>query len=171
MSMKYPKSKNRNPKEARNPNCERPEPDKESQEDLEFWKWGDEPSYEVAVLKEDSQLPTPAPPRDLEERTAKFGEAMIRFAKRIPRNPVNNRIIDQLVGAGTSVGANFCEASDAVSGKDFKKSIGTCRKESKESMFFLRMSATAEHSLAADARRLWREAKELNLIFGSIWRK
>ena len=112
-----------------------------------------------------------APPKALEERTAKFGQAMIRFAKRMPRNPVNNRIIDQLVGAGPSVGANFCEASDAVSGKDFKKSIGTCRKESKESMFFLRMSAAAELSLAASARILWHEAKELNLIFGSIWRK
>ena len=105
------------------------------------------------------------------ERTAKFGEAVIRFAKRIPQNPVNNRLIAQLVGAGTSVGANYCEADDAVSGKDYKKSIGTCRKESKESMFFLRMIATAEESLTEEARTIWREAKELNLIFGSIWRK
>ena len=82
--------------------------------------------------------------KDLGERTARFGEAIIRFAKKIPRNPVNNRLIDQLVGAGTSVGANYCEADDAVSGKDFKQKIGTCRKESKESMFFLRMVATAE---------------------------
>src|SRR5213592_1342310 len=47
---------------------------------------------------------------DLEERTARFGEALIRFAKKIPQNPVNNRLIEQLVGAGTSVGANYCEA-------------------------------------------------------------
>ena len=84
---------------------------------------------------------------DLMERTAKFGEAVIRFAKRIPQNPVNNRLIAQLVGAGTSVGANYCEADDAVSGKDYKKSIGTCRKESKESMFFLRMVATSEENV------------------------
>jgi four helix bundle protein len=101
----------------------------------------------------------------------RFGEAIIRFAKKIPRNPVNNRLIDQLVGAGTSVGANYCEADDAVSGKEFKQKIGTCRKESKESMFFLRMVATAEEGLATEARVLWREAKELNLIFGAIWRK
>jgi four helix bundle protein len=107
----------------------------------------------------------------LEERTAKFGEEIIRFSKRIPQTPVNSRLIAQLVGAGTSVGANFCEAADAVSGKDFKKSIGTCRKESKESMFFLRMVAAAEPMLAEQARVLWREAKELNLILGSIWRK
>ena len=105
------------------------------------------------------------------ERTARFGETIIRFAKKIPRNAVNNRLVDQLVGAGTSVGANYCEADDAVSGKEFKVKIGTSRKESKECMFFLRMVAAAEESLAAEARALWREAKELNLIFGAIWRK
>jgi len=105
------------------------------------------------------------------ERTARFGETIIRFARSIPRNPVNNRLIDQLVGAATSVGANYCEADDAVSGKEFKLKIGTCRKESKESMFFLRMVAAAEENLAVEARVLWREAKELNLIFGAIWRK
>jgi hypothetical protein len=47
---------------------------------------------------------------DLEERTAKFGEAVIDFAKSIPQNPVTNRIINQLVGAATSVGANYAEA-------------------------------------------------------------
>jgi four helix bundle protein len=107
----------------------------------------------------------------LEERTAKFGEEIIRFSKRIPQTPVNSRLIAQLVGAGTSVGANFCEAADSVSNKDFKKSIGTCRKESKESMFFLRMIAAAEPPLAEEARGLWREARELNLVLGSIWRK
>jgi len=76
-----------------------------------------------------------------------------------------------LVGAGTSVGANYCEADDSVSGKEFKQKIGTCRKESKETMFFLRMIANAEPTLADEARTLWREAKELNLIFGAIWRK
>jgi hypothetical protein len=54
---------------------------------------------------------------DLEERTARFGEAIIDFAKTIPQNPVTNRIITQLVGAGTSVGTNYVEADDAVSKK------------------------------------------------------
>ena len=105
------------------------------------------------------------------ERTALFGETIIRFAKKIPHTPENTRLISQLVGAGTSIGANYCEADDSVSGKDFRKSIGTCCKESKETMFFLRMVAASEESLKEEARRLWREAKELNLIFGSIWRK
>ena len=53
-------------------------------------------------------------PFDLEERTALFGEAVIAFARKIPRDPVTQRLISQLVGAGTSVGANYCEADDAV---------------------------------------------------------
>lgn len=58
-------------------------------------------------------------PFDLEERTAKFGEAIVRFSGKIPRDPTNNRLIDQLVGCGTSVGANDCEANEGVSKKDF----------------------------------------------------
>jgi len=108
---------------------------------------------------------------DLEERTARFGEAIIQFAKKIPQNAVNNRLIDQLVGAGTSVGANYCEADDGVSRKDFKNKIVTCRKEARETKFFLRMVATAEASLKTEARILWQEAKELHLIFAAIWRR
>ena len=139
-------------------------------EDSESWTWGDYYLKDELALRED--VPSASRPlKDLGERTAQFGEAVVRFAKKIPRNPVNNRLIDQLVGAGTSVGANFCEADNSVSGKDFKQRIGTCRKESRETMFFLRMVATAEESLTSEARLLWREAKELNLIFGAIWRK
>ena len=108
---------------------------------------------------------------DLDERTALFGEAIIRFAKKIPFNPVNNRLIDQLVGAGTSVGANYCEANDGLSKKDFRHRIGICRKEARETKFFLRMIASAEPGLKSEARVLWQEARELNLIFSAIWRK
>jgi len=66
---------------------------------------------------------------DLEERTARFGEAVIDFAKSIPQNAVTSRIINQLVGAGTSIGANYLEADDAVSKKEFLKSIGTCKRK------------------------------------------
>ncbi len=108
---------------------------------------------------------------DLEERTAAFGEAVIRFAKSIPRNPVNNRLIDQLVGAATSIGANYCEADDGVSKKDFRHCIGTCRKEARETKHFLRMVAPAEEGLKPQARILWQEARELHLIFCAIWRR
>lgn len=108
---------------------------------------------------------------DLEERTARFGESIIRFTKRIPRIAGNNRIIDQLVGCGTSVGANYCEADEAVSRKDFKVKIGFCRKELRETKFFLRMAAAAEEQLRKEARALWKEANELLLIFSAIYNK
>src|SRR6476659_8633076 len=110
---------------------------------------------------------------DLEARTARFGEAVIDFAKTIPQNPVTNRLISQLVGAGTSVGANYVEADDSVS-KPRKlsglKSIGTCRKEARETKHFLRMIARAVPGLKLEARELWMEARELHLIVSKIWR-
>lgn len=108
---------------------------------------------------------------DLEERTAQFGETIIRFCKKIPRTPENDRLISQLAGCGTSVGANYCEANEGVSKKDFKNTIGRCVKEAKETKFFLRMVAASEPKLADEARKLYREAKELHLIFASIFRK
>jgi four helix bundle protein len=108
---------------------------------------------------------------DLEERTAQFGEAIVRFSKKIPHDPGNNRLIGQIVGCGTSIGANYCEANENVSKKDFKNTIGRCVKEAKETKFFLRMIAASEPKLADEARNLYREAKELHLIFASIYRK
>lgn len=110
-------------------------------------------------------------PFDLEERTARFGECIIRFAKTVPKNPVNNRLIDQIVGSGTSIGANYCEADEGQSKKDFRSIISRCVKEAKETKFFLRMIATSEPDLAPEARRLYKEAKELHLIFAAIFRK
>jgi four helix bundle protein len=107
---------------------------------------------------------------DFEERTARFGEAVIDFAKLIPQDAVTSRIINQLVGAATSVGANYVEADDAVSKKEFLKSIGTCRKEARETKHFLRMIVRAVPELKVPARTLWLEAKELNLILSKIWR-
>ena len=127
-----------------------------------FWNDG-----AVGIVREE-----PAVKRayDLEERTACFGETVIDFAKAIPQNPVTNRIIGQLVGAATSVGANYAEADDAVSKKEFLKNIGTCRKEARETKHFLRMAVRAVPELKPQARVLWVEAKELHLIFSKIWR-
>src|ERR1035437_4253954 len=161
------------PKEIRKPKSDwRSVLDEVERESSVFWTWGDNADGKLAVLQEESTVKNPPP--NLMERVALVGERIIRLAKKIPRginHPENNRLIDQLVGAGTSVGANYCEADDAVSGKDFKFKIGISRKESKETMFFLRMVAASEEALAEEARVLWREAKELNLIFGSMWRK
>lgn len=108
---------------------------------------------------------------DLEERTAKFGEAVIRFCKGIPRNVITNPLVNQLVKAGTSVGANYSEADDAESKQDFRHKIGICKKESRESKHFIRMIVVAVPETKNEARILWQEAKELNLIFNTIYRK
>jgi len=76
---------------------------------------------------------------DLGERTAKFGEEIIEFAKTLERNEINRPLIGQLVSAGTSVGANYMEADGAESKKDFRHKIGICKKESKETKHWLRM--------------------------------
>ncbi|HUG90086.1 MAG TPA: four helix bundle protein [Planctomycetaceae bacterium] len=107
---------------------------------------------------------------DLEERTARFGEAIIHFAKRVRVNPVTERLIVQLVGAATSVGANYGEADDAGSKKEFLHRISLCKRESRESKHWLRMIVAAAPELKDEARVHWQEAKELNLIFGAIHR-
>jgi four helix bundle protein len=132
--------------------------------DLDDAFWND--PAELIVREE----PSAARVCDLEERTARFGEAVIDFARMIPQDAVTNRITNQLVGVGTSVSANYVEADDAVSKKDFLKSIGTCRKEARETKHFLRMSACAVPELKPQARKLWMEASELHLIFSRIWR-
>ena len=68
------------------------------------------------------------------------------------------------MGAGTSVAANYVEADDAISKKEFLKSIGTCKKETREVKHFLRMTVRAVPELKPKARRLWLEACELHLI-------
>ena len=108
---------------------------------------------------------------DLEERTAKFGENIIKLCKKVPASSINNPLITQLVKAGTSVGANYCEADDAESKRDFKHKIGISKKESREAKHFLRMIATAIPELKDEAKPLWVEAKELNLIFNTIFHK
>ena len=105
---------------------------------------------------------------DLEERTAVFGERIIDFAKSLPDDVINRELIRQLVKAGTSVGANYCEADGAESKKDFRHKIAICKKESKESRHWLRMIARANPDRRDDCRVLWSEAQELTLIFSSI---
>lgn len=108
---------------------------------------------------------------DLEERTAKFGEEIVKFCRDLPKDEITRPIINQLVKCGTSVGANYCEADDAETRKDFKHKIGICKKESRESKHFLRMSLIAVPITKDRADKLWNEAKELNLIFNAIFKK
>ncbi len=88
---------------------------------------------------------------DLEERTAVFGENVILLCKAIPFTPVTSPIIQQLVRCSGSVGANYCEADDAQSRKDFRHKIAICRKESRESKHHLRLLAAAHDACAEGA--------------------
>jgi four helix bundle protein len=120
---------------------------------------------------EERHDPERRPEYDLEERTARFGEGIIGFVKRSPVNVVTTPIISQLVRAGTSVGANYCEADEAESKKEFRYRIGVCKREAREVKHQVRMLVAAEPHLRDDGRVLWQEAKELTKIFASILRK
>lgn len=120
---------------------------------------------------DESGAEEPAKPKyDLEERTATFAAQVIDFAHSIQRNPVTSPLISQLVRSSTSIGANYCEADDAESKRDFRHKIGLCRKESRETKYWFRMLARAAPDCKENARSLWQEAKELHLIFAKIWR-
>lgn len=80
---------------------------------------------------------------DLEERTAKFGEDILDCCKSVPENTITKPLIDQLVRSGTSIGANYCEADEAGSKKDFINKLTISKKETKETKLWLRLISHA----------------------------
>jgi len=105
---------------------------------------------------------------DLEERTAKFGENTIKFAKTLEKNEINRPLINQIIRSATSVGANYMEANGASSKKDFCNKICICKKEARETKHWFRMIATANSEKSEECRKLWQESQELTLIFSKI---
>lgn len=105
---------------------------------------------------------------DLEERTTVFAERIIAFADKLKKDGVSERIISQIIGSGTGIGANYCEADDAESRKDFYHKIGVAKKEARETKYWLRIAAKTSEKNAEEARELWKEAKELHLILNAI---
>lgn len=99
-----------------------------------------------------------------------FGEQVIDFCYAVETDAVRDPLIRQLVHSATSIGANYCEADEAESKKDFRHKIALCRKEARETRYWLRMLAKACPSEKSLARSLWKEAKELHLIFCAIIR-
>ncbi|KXK07910.1 MAG: hypothetical protein UZ21_OP11001000875 [Microgenomates bacterium OLB22] len=108
---------------------------------------------------------------DLEERTAALGENVITICMKITKNEITKPLIVQVIKSATSIGANYAEADDAESKKDFHHKIGICKKESRETKHFLRMLKIAVPQFSDSLTELWHEAKELNLIFNTIYRK
>lgn len=105
---------------------------------------------------------------DLEERTAVFAEDIIQFCKPLPQIVITKPIILQLIRSSTSIAANYCEADCAETAKDFIHKIVICKKESRETRFWLRAIAKALPEKKDEAKIFWHEVNELIKIFSSI---
>jgi four helix bundle protein len=109
-------------------------------------------------------------PYDLEERTFQFAKTSRVFVKQLPRTIANIEDVKQFVRASGSVGANYIEANEAIGKRDFLMKIKICRREAKESRYWLRLIEIDGNSQEAQLRLLT-EADELMKIFGAIVRK
>lgn len=109
-------------------------------------------------------------PYDLEERTFQFAKATRLFVKELPRTVASLEDTKQLVRASGSIGANYIEANECIGKKDFLMKVKTCRREAKESIYWLRL-LECDDNLARLCDQLLGEATELMKIFGAIVRK
>lgn len=105
---------------------------------------------------------------DLEERTAKFGEDIIDFVRSIKKDEITRPLMSQIIRSATSIGANYMEANQASSKKDFRNKIQISRKESNETKHWIRMFAKAVPETSLKCKELWKEAHALTLIFAKI---
>jgi four helix bundle protein len=109
---------------------------------------------------------------DLEERTLQFARRVRAFVKKLPKTVANIEDGRQLVKSSGSVGANYIEANEALSRKDFIMRIKICRKEAKESRYWLEIIDTDDNLIQDKERKdLAKEATELMNIFGAILQK
>lgn len=107
-------------------------------------------------------------PYDLEDRTFEFAKSTMGFCKEVGRSLVNGEVVRQLIRAAGSVGANFIEANESLSKKDFLMRVKICRKEAKESRYWLRLLDIEDGPVDIRRDELMREAQELVKIFASI---
>lgn len=105
---------------------------------------------------------------NLEERTAKFGEDTIEFCKKVREDFINKPLITQIIRSSTSIGANYCEANNASSKKDFRNKIFICKKECQETKHWFRMLAKCLPENKEIIRKLWSECQQLTMIFQKI---
>jgi four helix bundle protein len=105
---------------------------------------------------------------NLEERTTAFSELIIIFCQNLPRTKLIEPLAKQLIRSGTSIGANYMEANNAASKKDFRNKIKICQKEANETQYWLRLLGKLNNIDIITCRKLWQEAHELLLIFAKI---
>jgi len=107
---------------------------------------------------------------DLEDRTLEFARRVRAFVKKLPKTIANIEDGKQLIRSSGSIGANYIEANEALSRKDFIMRIKICRKEAKESRYWLNL-IDCGNTLENERKDLLRESTELTNIFGTIYRK
>ncbi len=105
---------------------------------------------------------------DLEKRTTDFAKAVVIVCRELPRDPINDRLIGQLVGSAGSIGANYREANDALGKKDFVQRLRIARREAKECQHWLDLALQANVQRQTQIVPLVREAEELKNILSSI---
>ena len=108
---------------------------------------------------------------DLEDRTLRFAKAVIDLCKILGKDLVNREIVSQLLRASGSVGANYREANEASTKRDFLHKIGLCRKEAKESKYWLELALHANSTNSKVLDPLIDEAMQLTRIFAAIANK
>ncbi len=115
--------------------------------------------------------PIPKKKYDLEERLLEFGKRIIRLCLSLPKNPINNRLIGQVVGSGGGTGANYREANDALGKKDFLQRMRIARREAKETIHWLELIHEANPTFRKRMEPLIKETNEIKNILSSIIEK
>ena len=106
---------------------------------------------------------------DLENRTKEYSKKIVRFVKRIRITTVNENIIKQLLRSSTSIGANYYEANGAISKTDFRSKVFVCKKEAKETVYWLDLlDELLDSGEKKELEILRNETKEIMLIFSKI---
>ncbi|KAB2845955.1 MAG: four helix bundle protein [Melioribacteraceae bacterium] len=108
---------------------------------------------------------------DLEERTYLFAKDIYTVCKKIKTHYISFEYIDQVIRASGSIGANYIEANESLSKKDFAYRIKICRKEAKESAYWLKLLYETNENKVEKLKELFEEAVELKKIFSSIAEK
>lgn len=107
-------------------------------------------------------------PFDLEERMAEFGEEVVIFCRKLSVDHVTRPIVGQLVRSATGIGANYSEANNASSKRDFRNKTHIAKKEAQETKHWLRMLKPCYPGQEKQVRFFWQEAHEITLILQSI---
>ncbi len=110
----------------------------------------------------------PNKPYNLEERTLEFAKGVIRLCQKLPKNTINFKLTEQLVSAAGSVGANYREANEKLSGKDFLLRMKITRKECKETTYWLELLKEPNPVFKEEINEFIKESQELRNIFSAI---